>query len=82
MAGAVVAGPQRGGHADFARAIAAMTGVQDKVYTPQPDSAAVYEQLYRVYKQVHDAFGISGHTADVSKVMKQLLDIRDKAKAQ
>jgi L-ribulokinase len=82
MAGAVVAGVERGGHADFGKAVAAMTGVQDKVFTPIPKNVAVYEQLYRLYRQLHDAFGIAGQTRDLSKVMKQLLDLRDKAKAK
>jgi L-ribulokinase len=81
MAGAVVAGAERGGHRDFASAINAMTGVQDKVYTPNPANVAVYEQLYRLYRQLHDAFGIAGHTSDLSGVMKQLLEIRDRATA-
>jgi L-ribulokinase len=80
MAGAVVAGEERGGHRDFAAAVQAMTGVQDRVYSPIPANVAVYEQLYRLYRQLHDAFGVAGHNADLSGVMKQLLDIRDQAK--
>jgi L-ribulokinase len=81
IAGAVVAGKERGGHATFEEAIAAMTAVQEKVFTPAAASAAVYERLYRLYRQVHDAFGVKGHRADLSGVMKELLDIRDRARA-
>jgi len=77
MAAAVVAGKDRGGHADFASVIAAMGGVQPRVYTPDPRHAALYERLFRLYRQAHDAFGISGHNADLSNVMKDLLAIRD-----
>jgi L-ribulokinase len=79
MAGAVVAGTARGGYGDFASAINAMTGVQEKVYTPIRANSVVYEQLYRLYRQVHDAFGVAGHTGNLSLVMKQLLEIRDRA---
>jgi L-ribulokinase len=81
MAGAVVAGKEGRGHATFAQAAAAMTGVQDHVFDPAPANVAVYEQLYRLYRQLHDAFGVKGHQSDVSDVMKELLDIRDKARS-
>ena len=81
MAGAVVAGAERGGHADFASASKAMTGVQDKVFTPIAANVAVYEQLFRLYRKLHDAFGVAGHQGDLSQVMKQLLEIRDRANA-
>jgi L-ribulokinase len=77
MAAAVVAGAAGGGHADFVSAIAAMGGVQPHVYTPDPRRAAIYERLFRLYRQAHDAFGIAGHKSDLSNVMKDLLAIRD-----
>ena len=81
IAAAVVAGKERGGHADFAEAIEAMAGTPDRVFTPEPGSVAVYETLYRLYRRLHDAFGVSGHVADLSDVMKQLLDVRDRVRA-
>ena len=77
VAAAVVAGPDHGGYAAFPEAVAAMTGVQANQYVPIPANVAVYERLYRLYRQLHDAFGIAGHTADLSNVMKDLLAIRD-----
>jgi len=77
IAGAVVAGKQRGGYDDFPSAIAAMTGVQEYVYQPIPKNAAIYDRLFKLYRKLHDAFGIAGHTADLSGVMKELLCIRD-----
>ena len=77
VAAAVVAGKAAGGYADFATATKAMTGVQKKVFTPIAKNAATYEKLYGMYKQVHDAFGVKGHSADISNVMKDLLNIRD-----
>jgi L-ribulokinase len=77
IAGAVVAGKSRGGHANFADAIAAMTGVQEKIFVPNPARAAIYERLFALYRKLHDAFGIRGTCIDLSNVMKELLDIRD-----
>lgn len=80
VAAAVVAGKQQGGYDKFEPAIAAMTGVHEKTFNPVPASAEVYEKLYRLYRRMHDAFGIAGHKADLSDVMKQLLTIRDKVR--
>ena len=77
IAAAVVAGKDRGGYADFASAIAVISGVQPRVYTPDPGHAAMYERLFRLYRQAHDAFGIAGHKADLSNIMKDLLATRD-----
>lgn len=81
MAGAVAAGKSHGGHANFADAITAMTGVQEKIFVPDPKRAAIYEQLFKLYRQLHDAFGIRNSGVDVSNVMKQLLDIRDTSRS-
>lgn len=80
MAGAVVAGPDAGGHADFDAAAQAMTGVMDTVFTPIPENAAVYERLYRLYRQLHDTFGTSPGPGDAQNIMKDLLAIRDEVK--
>src|SRR6185312_9742362 len=77
IAAAVVAGKERGGYSDFPSAIAAMSGVQPRIFKPDPNHAKIYQRLFRLYRQVHDAFGIAGHKADVSNVMKDLLAIRD-----
>jgi L-ribulokinase len=82
IAAAVVAGPDRGGHPNFAKAMKAMSGVPNVEYRPRPADAAVYQRLYKLYKQLHDAFGISGHQSVLSNVMKELLDIRDAVHAK
>lgn len=77
IAAAVVAGKEGGGYSDFPSAITAMSGVQPRIFKPDPNHAKIYQRLFRLYRQVHDAFGIAGHKADVSNVMKDLLAIRD-----
>lgn len=80
MSGAVVAGAEAGGHATFADAVDAMTGVQDTTFTPIPDNQRTYDRLYALYRRLHDAFGVKGAPDDLYDVMKQLLNIRDEAR--
>lgn len=78
--GAAVFGAVVGGaHPTATAAQAAMTGQKDLVYRPQPRAVAVYRELYRLYRQVHDAFGLPG-ARDVSGVMKELLALRDRVR--
>ncbi|HEY0776433.1 MAG TPA: FGGY-family carbohydrate kinase, partial [Gemmatirosa sp.] len=82
VAGAVVAGAETGGHADFGAATAAMTGIRPEVFTPIPAHQAVYDRLYGLYRRLHDAFGLpngSGPDGGMYGVMKELLDVRDAA---
>ncbi|AQQ71461.1 Ribulokinase [Limihaloglobus sulfuriphilus] len=81
IAAAVVAGSSSGGYDSFADAQAAICTVKEKTYKPIPENVAVYADLYRLYKQLHDGFGIKGHSADISNVMKELLDIKESANA-
>jgi L-ribulokinase len=80
LAGAVVAGKSAGGYANFAAAQKAMTGLKPKVFKPAPKAHAVYKEIYALYKQLHDAFGTTGWKGNLSNVMKDLLDIRSKAR--
>jgi L-ribulokinase len=77
--GAVVAGSAAGGYGTTEEAQAAMTGVKpDVVYQPNPANQAVYAELYGLYKQLHDSFGIAGTCRDLSGVMKRLLDLKQR----
>lgn len=79
IAGAVVAGKKSGGYDRFADAQAAMCGMKDTTYKPNPENHKVYKQLYLLYKQLHDAFGLESYSGKMANVMKNLLDIKDKA---
>jgi len=72
IAGAVVAGAYR----NYADAQKAMTGVKPKVFKPNPKAHAVYKELYTLYRQLHDAFGIGSE----GNVMKKLIEIRSQAR--
>jgi len=80
LAGAVVAGTEQGGHADFKAAQEAMTGLKDEVYTPDPKAAKVYEEIYPLYRSLHDAFGTKEWQGNLFHVMKRLLEIRAAAR--
>lgn len=79
VAAAVLAGPQKGGHPDFPTAQKAMTSVKSTAYTPKPENQAVYDQLYALYRELHDAFGGVNRSADLSGLMKQLISIKQNA---
>ncbi len=80
IAGAVVAGKESGGYDDFADAQAAMCGIKDVTYKPIPENNTVYQQLYALYMQLHDAFGLQDWSGKLANVMKDLLNIKDSVK--
>jgi L-ribulokinase len=80
IAGAVVAGAKSGGFDTVAGAQARMCGVKPQTYKPNQASRQIYGRLYSLYKQLHDAFGLDGHSAAVANVMKDLLRIKDDVK--
>jgi L-ribulokinase len=53
----------------------AMTSLKDKRFLPDPAAHAVYNQLYVIYKELHDEFGNVANM-NLGSVMKRLLDIR------
>jgi len=80
IAGAVAAGAKAGGYKSVPAAQKAMTGLKKKVYRPNAMNHAVYKRLYALYKQLHDAFGTRTYKASLHNVMKDLLEIRAKAR--
>jgi L-ribulokinase len=65
-----------GAHADFKTAQAAMTGLKDISYKPIPENQAIYQQLYTLYRELHDSFGGIAKSADLGHVMKDLLALK------
>jgi L-ribulokinase len=82
IAGAVLAGKASGGYNDFANAQAAMCGIKDVTYKPISENNKVYQQLYALYKQLHDAFGLQDGSGQLANVMKELLSIKDSIQNQ
>lgn len=77
LGAALAASVVGGGHPDYAAAQAAMTSVKNEEYAPIPESQAVYDQLYALYTQVHDAFGGVNRQSDLSQTMKELIRIKE-----
>ena len=80
IAAAVSAGAEAGGFDDFESAQQRMTSVADKRYEPNPQARGIYDDLYRIYRELHDTFGgVRGAGADLGSLMKRLLAIRERA---
>ena len=48
--------------------------------TRTPARSAVYDELYGMYRELHDSFGgVPGAEADFPSLMKRLLALRDRA---
>ena len=77
MSGAVVGGA----YGTFADAAERMTSVQERRFVPIPENQRLYDRLYGLYRQLHDAFGVPGSAAPLRNVMKDLLAIRDEVRS-
>jgi L-ribulokinase len=53
--------------------------MKDTTYKPISENHKVYTELYTLYRQLHDAFGLDSFSGKMANVMKELLDIKDKA---
>jgi L-ribulokinase len=81
LGAAVAAAVVAGAHRDFASAIGAMTGLKARVFKPDPAAHAVYRELFALYSVLHDAFGKTQGQGSLHLVMKQLIDVRNRARA-
>jgi L-ribulokinase len=81
IAGAVVAGKKSGGFDNYSEAQAAMTGLKPKTFQPAPKAHAVYQKLYGLYRKLHDSFGTQQPNGSLYPVMKELIQIRNEARA-
>ena len=79
VSAAVTAGRTAGGYDRWSDAQQRMTTIKERRFTPDPTAHAVYDELYAIYRELHDAFGgVPGARADLGSVMKRLLAIRDR----
>jgi L-ribulokinase len=79
IAAAVAAGPAAGGYDRFEAAQRRMTSLKEKRFMPDRGAHRVYDELYALYRQLHDAFGgVAGATADFGALMKRLLALRER----
>lgn len=79
VAAAVAAGSAAGGYDTFQEAKARMTSLKDERFTPDPAAHAVYDELYAMYRELHDGFGgVPGAAVELGTVMKRLLALRER----
>lgn len=76
IAGAVVAGA----YPDYHAAQKGMTGLKPRAFRPNPKAHEIYRELYVLYRRLHDAFGTRDWNGNLYDVMKQLIEIRTKAR--
>ena len=79
ISAAVAAGEGKGGHGSFEDAQERMSSLKEKRFDPDPGAKAVYDDLYRLYRELHDVFGgVADARADLASFMKRLLVIRER----
>ena len=76
LGSAIAAAVLAGAHPDFASAESAMTSLKSDSFKPIPEHRKVYDELYALYRELHDSFGGLTESANLSQVMKRLLDIK------
>jgi L-ribulokinase len=81
LGSAIAAAVLAGVHPDFATAQAAMTCLKPVKYSPATENQPVYDRLYALYRDLHDSFGGLNKSADLSRVMKTLMDIKEAQRA-
>ena len=77
LGSAVSAAVLAGAHPDFPTAQAKMTSLQKVAYRPRAAAQKTYDELYALYRQLHDAFGGRNPTSELGSVMKRLLEIKE-----
>jgi L-ribulokinase len=76
LGSAIAAAVLAGQHPDFASAQAAMTSLKAAHFGPIEANKKVYDRLYALYRALYDSFGGLTKTADVTRVMKDLIEIK------
>ncbi len=87
VSAAVTAGAKAGGYDSWTDAQDRMTTIKATRFDPQPDAKVVYDQLYGIYRELHDVFGGvaapasggAGGAPDFGSLMKRLLALKEKS---
>jgi L-ribulokinase len=80
ISAAVTAGAAAGGYDDWTVAQNRMTTLRDRRFVPDAGARALYDELYALYRELHDTFGgVPGARADLGTLMKRLLAIKERA---
>lgn len=76
--GAVVGG----GYKTVEQAQRRMSGTKATVFRPRKQAAAIYDRLYELYRNLHDAFGLPNYQGSLYDVMKKLIAIRKEVRGE
>ena len=76
LGSAISAAVLAGAHPDFPAAQAAMTSLKPAHTSRIAENRTVYDRLYALYRELHDSFGGLTKSADLSRVMKTLIEIK------
>lgn len=79
ISAAVAAGTAAGGYATFEAAQSRMAATLGRTFQPDAEAHGIYDELYELYRELHDAFGgVPGANPQVGTLMKRLLALRDR----
>jgi L-ribulokinase len=78
LGSAIAAAVLAGAHKDFPKAQKAMTSLKKVSYKPKPAAQKTYDEVYGLYRKLHDAFGNVNKSADLTQVMKELLALKER----
>lgn len=81
LGSAVAAAVVAGAHPDYPTAQKKMTSLKRAAYKPRAAAQKTYNQLYALYRRLHDSLGGLKKDADLSLVMKDLLAIKEASHA-
>jgi L-ribulokinase len=76
ISAAVTAGAAAGGYDSWTDAQQKMTTLKEHRFEPDAKAHRTYNELYSIYRQLHDSFGNVSGAAGLGAVMKRLLAIR------
>jgi L-ribulokinase len=80
VSAAVTAGDADGGYGTWDEAQRRMTSLKTKHFEPRPAATKIYDALYGIYRELHDAFGgVPGAHPDLGSLMKRLLAVKEQS---
>lgn len=66
-------------HPSYDAAQEAMTSIRETQYEPISENRETYERLYALYRKLHDSFGGLEASADLTTLMKDLIELKHAA---
>ena len=76
--GAAAAGQKVSSFASVPDIQEVVSNLSDTVYQPDAERHAVYAEMYRLYRELHDAFGTAAWSGRLHHVMKEMIALRER----